>query len=228
MRLRVATLLTGIVAVLAATAPGASASPGTGADVRPAVAPGAEGGQAIYGGNGVRCVLGFNVRQNGTYSFLTAGGCAQVGTAMYADPGLTVQLGTVVGVTNTQVALVRYVQPSVERPGSVHLYPGSQDITTAGRPVVGQPVCRSGPITGVRCGTVTAINVTVNFPEGTITGLARTNLCTEPGDDPGAPYFSGSTAVGLGIGGIGDCASGGSSFFMPIASALNPFGVSVY
>ncbi|WP_329098208.1 S1 family peptidase [Actinomadura citrea] len=225
MRLRVATLLAGIVAVLAAVSPGASASP---SDVRPVAAPGAEGGQAIYGAGGVRCTLGFNVRQNGTYFFLTAGGCAQVGMALYADPGLTVRLGTVVSVTNLAVALVRYVEPSVERPGSVHLYPGSQDITTAGRPVVGQRVCRSGPTTGVRCGSVTAINATVNFPEGTITGLARTTVCTEPGDSPGAPYFSGGTAVGLGIGGVGDCASGGSSFFQPISPVLSVFGVSVY
>ncbi|MGI5419053.1 S1 family peptidase [Actinomadura luteofluorescens] len=224
MKLRVATLLASIVAVLAAVSPGAAAAP---RDVRPAAAPGAEGGQAIYG-PGVRCTLGFNVRQNGTYYFLTAGGCAQVGMVLYADPGLTVQLGTVVSVTNLAVALVRYVEPSVERPGSVHLYPGSQDITTAGRPVVGQRVCRSGPTTGVRCGSVTAINVTVNFPEGTITGLARTTVCTEPGDSPGAPYFSGTTAVGLGIGGVGDCASGGSSYFQPISPVLSAFGVSVY
>lgn len=225
MRLRVATLLVGIVAVLAAVSPGASASP---SGARPVAAPGAEGGQAIYGANGVRCTLGFNVRQNGAYSFLTAGGCAQVGLVIYADPGLTVQLGTVVSVTNLAVALVRYVEPSVERPGSVHLYPGSQDITTAGPPVVGQRVCRSGPVTGVRCGSVTAVNVTVNFPQGTITGLARTTICTEPGETPGAPYFSGSTAVGLGVGGIGDCASGGSSFFQPISPVLSAFGVSVY
>ncbi|MEV4002654.1 S1 family peptidase [Actinomadura sp. NPDC049753] len=224
MRLRVAILLAGIVAVLTATGTSASASPG---DVRPVAAPGAEGGRAIYGA-GVRCTLGFNVRQNGTYYFLTAGGCAQVGMPIYADPAMTVQLGTVVSVTNASVALVRYVEPSVERPGSVYLYPGSQDITTAGRPVVGQRVCRSGPTTGLRCGSVTAINVTVNFPEGTITGLARTSICTEPGDGPGAPYFSGSTAVGLGIGGVGDCASGGSSYFQPISPVLSAFGVSVY
>ncbi|MEU8118250.1 S1 family peptidase [Spirillospora sp. NPDC049024] len=227
MRPRVATLLAGIAAVLAAVSPAASASPGAGRDVRPVAAPGAEGGQAVYAG-GTRCVLGFNVRQGGTYYFLTAGGCAQVGMAVYADPGLTVQLGTVVSATTGGVALVRYVEPSVERPGSVYLYPGSQDITTAGRPVVGQRVCRSGPTTGLRCGSVTAVNVTVNFPDGTVTGVAQTNICTEPGDGPGAPYFSGSTAVGLGIGGSGNCTTGGTSYFLPISPVLSAFGVSVY
>ena len=225
MRLRVAILVAGIAAVLTATGPGASASPG---EVRPVAAPGAEGGRAIYGAGGVRCALGFNVRQNGSYSFLTAGGCAQVGMPIYADPAMTVQLGTVVSVTSASVALVRYVEPSVERPGSVFLYPGSQDITTAGPPVVGQRVCRSGPIAGRRCGSVTAVNVTVNLPNGTITGLARTTICTEPGESPGAPYFSGGTAVGLEIGGVGTCVSGGSSYFRPISPVLSAFGASVY
>lgn len=214
-----------VAAVLGVLAPAAPAHAAPGA---PAAAPSGEGGQAVYGANGVRCTLGFNVRQNGTYYFLTAGGCAQVGLILYADPALTTELGTVVAVSNIAVALVRYVEPQVERPGSVRLYPGSQDITSAGSPVVGQRVCRSGPTTGVRCGSVTAINVTVRFPEGTITGLARTTLCTEPGDTPGAPYFSGTTAVGLGIGGIGDCASGGTSFFQPISPILSAYGVSVY
>ncbi|TDD72204.1 hypothetical protein E1293_32900 [Actinomadura darangshiensis] len=224
MRLRYpAILVAGVMAVLVALAPGATASP-----LRPAAAPGGEGGQAIYGGNGVRCTLGFNVRQSDTYYFLTAGGCAQPGLTLYADPGLTVRLGTVVGVTNVNVALVRYVEPQVERAGSVLLYPGHQDITSAGAPSVGQRICRSGPTTGLHCGSVTAINVTVQFPEGTVTGLASTTVCTEPGDTPGAPYFSGSVAVGLGIGGVGDCTSGGSSFMQPIGQVLSAFGVSVY
>lgn len=210
-------------AVLAVPAPAALA-----ADAVPAAAPSSEGGQPVYGANGARCTLGFNVRANGTYSFLTAGGCAQAGLALYADPALTVELGTVVAVTNVAVGLVRYVDPQVERPGSVRLYPGSQDITSARSPVVGQSVCRSGPTTGVRCGTVTAVNQTVRFPEGTITGLARTNICVEPGDTPGAPYFSGTTAIGLGIGGSGNCTSGGTSYFQPVAGVLAAFGVAVY
>ena len=193
-----------------------------------AAAPGGEGGQPIYAPGGVRCTLGFNVRRSDTYYFLTAGGCAKVGLTVYADPALTVELGTVVAVTNVAVGLVRYVDPRVERPGSVRLYPGSRDITGAGSPVVGQSICRSGPTTGLRCGTVTAVNQTVHFPEGTITGLARTTICIEPGDAPGAPYFAGGVAVGLGIGGIGDCATGGSSFVQPVVPVLAAFGVSVY
>jgi hypothetical protein len=35
-------------------------------------------------------------------------------------------------------------------------------------------------------------------------------------------------AIGLGIGGMGNCASGGSSFVQPITDVLSTFGVSVY
>jgi hypothetical protein len=67
------------------------------------------------------------------------------------------------------------------------------------------------------------------FPEGTITGLARTTICLEPGDTPGAPYFAGGIAIGIGIGGaIGNCGTGGSSFFQPVTKLLAAFGVNVY
>ncbi|MEK8105666.1 hypothetical protein NKG94_11915 [Micromonospora sp. M12] len=42
-------------------------------------------------------------------------------------------------------------------------------------------MCRSGSTTGVRCGTVTGLNQTVNYSTGVIYGLIRTNICAEPG-----------------------------------------------
>ena len=225
MKLRIAAIAAGAVALLAAFAPGAAASPrGTGA----AAAPGLEGGQAIYAPTGVRCTLGFNVRKGGSYYFLTAGGCGQVGLTLYSDPGLTTELGTVEAVTNAGVGLARYVDPQVERPGSVYLYPGSQDIVSAGSPAVGQRICRSSPVTHVQCGSVTAIDVTVNLPDGTVTGLATSTICAEPGDAPGAPYFSGTTAIGLEVTAQGDCSSGGTSYFQPIAPILDVFGAEIY
>ncbi|MFC4056054.1 S1 family peptidase [Actinomadura syzygii] len=222
MRFRIAALTTGVTAVIVTLAPAASAASGT------APAPsGPEGGDAIFAPGGVRCTLAFNVRRGGAYSFLTAGGCAKQGLNLYGDPGLTIELGTVVAV-NGLVGLARYTDPHVERPGSVHLFPGSQDITRSGRATVGQTVCTSGSTTGRRCGTVKALNIAVNTPEGTITGLAMTSICAEPGDNPGAPYFSGDMALGVGIGGQGGCASGGSSFYKPVTDVLNAFGAEVY
>ncbi|MFI0372032.1 S1 family peptidase [Actinomadura sp. 1N219] len=190
--------------------------------------PSGQGGQAVFAKGGVRCTIGFNVRKSDTYYFLTAGGCAKQGQKIYADPGLTVELGTVVSVMNVAVALVAYVEPHVERPGSVLLHPGSRDITAAGKASVGEQVCRSGSTTGTRCGTVTGLNQSVSFPEGTMTGLARTNICSEPGDNPGAPYFTGTLALGVGVGGSGNCSSGGTSFYQPINEILSAYDVNVY
>jgi hypothetical protein len=219
VRFRIAALATGVAAALVALAPAASA--GISAPSGP------EGGDSIFAPGGVRCTLAFNVRKSGTYYFLTAGGCAKQGLKLYADPGLKTELGTVAAVQGL-VGLARYVDPQTERPGSVHLFPGSQDIARSGRATVGQTVCTSGSTTGRRCGTVKALNITVNTPEGTITGLALTSICAEPGDNPGAPYFTGDMALGIGIGGQGGCASGGSSYYQPITDVLSAFGAEVY
>ncbi len=58
-------------------------------------------------------------------------------------------------------------------------------ITGVGEPTVGQRVFRSGSTSGLRDGRVTALEATVNYPEGTVTGLIETDVCAEPGDSGG-------------------------------------------
>lgn len=87
-------------------------------------------------------------------------------------------------------------------------------ITAVADPVVGQRAFRSGSTTGVRSGRVTALNATVNYPEGTVTGLIETTLCAEPGDS-GGPLFADGLALGLTSGGNGDCTIGGTTYFQP-------------
>ncbi|MFB7032505.1 S1 family peptidase, partial [Streptomyces sp. NPDC056295] len=112
--------------------------------------------------------------------------------------------------------------------GRVYLYNGSyRDITAAGNAYVGQSVQRSGSTTGLRSGTVTGLNATVNYGNGDIVyGLIQTNVCAEPGDSGGA-MFSGTTALGLTSGGSGNCSSGGTTFFQPVTEALSAYGVSI-
>ncbi|WP_410088607.1 S1 family peptidase, partial [Streptomyces sp. t39] len=74
--------------------------------------------------------------------------------------------------------------------------------------VVGAQVFRSGSTTGLRTGRVTAVDATVNYPEGTVTGLIETTVCAEPGDS-GGPLFSEGLALGVTSGGDGDCTGGG-------------------
>jgi streptogrisin D len=168
------------------------------------------GGQAIYGGQ-YRCSLGFNVVSGSTYYFLTAGHCGNIAATWYSN----------------DYALIRYTNTSIAHPGSVYTYPGSQDIASAGTPSVNQTVYRSGSTTGVHSGRVTALNSTVNYAEGTVTGLIRTTVCAEGGDSGGSLY-AGTVAYGLTSGGSGNCSSGGITYFQPVVEALQAYGVSVY
>ena len=187
------------------------------------------GGDAIYGGQ-YRCSLGFNVRSGSTYYFLTAGHCGNIASSWYSNSSKTTLLGTTYGSSfpGNDYAIVKYSTSYTNHPGTVDLYNGSsQDITSAGNASVGQAVKRSGSTTGVHSGSVTATNATVNYAEGTVTGLIRTNVCAEGGDSGGA-LFAGSVALGLTSGGSGNCSSGGTTYFQPVTEALSRYGVSVY
>ena len=186
------------------------------------------GGQAIYTG-GYRCSLGFNVRSGSTYYFLTAGHCTNLGSTWYSNSGQTSVLGTRAGTSfpGNDYGIVRHSN-SANAAGNVYLYNGSyQDITSAGNAYVGQSVRRSGSTTGLRSGTVSATNATVNYAEGSVSGLIRTNVCAEGGDSGGS-LFTGTTALGLTSGGSGNCCSGGTTYFQPVTEPLSVYGVSVF
>ncbi|WBB89712.1 S1 family peptidase [Verrucosispora sp. WMMC514] len=187
------------------------------------------GGQAIYAGGGGRCSLGFNVRSGSTYYFLTAGHCTNISSSWYSNSGQTSLLGTRAGTSfpGNDYGIVRH-NNSGNAAGNVYLYNGSyRDITGAGNAYVGQSAQRSGSTTGLRSGSVTALNATVNYAEGSVSGLIRTNICAQPGDSGGS-LFSGSTALGLTSGGSGNCSTGGTTFFQPVTEALSRYGVSIF
>jgi streptogrisin D len=188
------------------------------------------GGQYVYGSNGARCILSFNVRNAAAYFFLTAGHCASANTTWYADPNRTILLGSTYGSSfpTNDYAIVRYTNSTISKPGNVYLYNGTyRDITSAGNGYVGQSVCKSSPVTGIRCGSITAVNATVTYPQGTVYGLIRTNICAEAGES-GAPLFAGTMAIGILSGGSGNCTTGGSSYYQPITEPLAAYGVQVY
>ncbi|HEX6499128.1 MAG TPA: S1 family peptidase [Micromonosporaceae bacterium] len=182
------------------------------------------GGDAIYGGQ-YRCSLGFNVVKGSQYYFLTAGHCGNVANEWFSDANHTNKLGNTSGSSfpGNDYAIVTYTNTSITISGTV----GSQDITSAGNAYVGEAVSRRGSTTGVHTGTVTALNVTVHYQEGTVRGLIGTNVCAEPGDS-GGPLYDHSIALGLTSGGSGDCKSGGQTFFQPVTEALSKYGVSVF
>ncbi|MGW5584719.1 S1 family peptidase [Streptomyces sp. NPDC003857] len=186
------------------------------------------GAQSVISASG-RCSAGYNVTNGQSEFILTAGHCGPGGTLWFSDSTGR----TVVGRTVTSefpgsgdFSLIRY-ENGQETPGANVVAIGDGRgvrIAGTGDPVVGQRVFRSGSTTGLHDGQVTALNATVNYPEGTVTGLIQTTVCAEPGDS-GGPLFSEGIALGVTSGGSGDCRSGGTTFFQPLTTAMSALGV---
>ena len=75
---------------------------------------------------------------------------------------------------------------------------------------------------------ITGLNQTVNYAEGSVSGLIRTNICAEPGDS-GGPLYVAATGQIIGIlsGGSGNCTTGGTTFYQPIGEILVAYGVTI-
>jgi streptogrisin C len=176
------------------------------------------GGNAYYIGSGTRCSVGFSV--NG--GFVTAGHCGRTG-ATTTQPS-----GRFAGSSfpGNDYAYVQ-VNAGNTPVGAVNNYAGGR-VAVAGSQdaAVGSTVCRSGSTTGWHCGTIQARNASVTYPEGTITGLIRTNVCAEPGDSGGS-LLAGSQAQGVTSGGSGNCSSGGTTFFQPVNEILQAYGLTL-
>ena len=185
-----------------------------------------QGGDAAPGTT--RCAIGFNVRDsNNVYYFLTSAHCGNTTGTWYDSSHNLVGTTTGSSYPGNDYVIVKYA-PGVSHPGTVNLYNGtSQDIVSAADPFVGEAAKRSGPATGARSGSVTGLNATVNYAQGTVTGLIKTNICSEPGDS-GGPLFDRTTALGLASGGSGNCSSGGITYFQPVTEPLAAYGVNVY
>ncbi|MFC7882773.1 S1 family peptidase [Streptomyces sp. NPDC057376] len=187
------------------------------------------GGDAIFGG-GARCSLGFNVTAgDGAPAFLTAGHCG-VADDQWSDAQGGQPIGTVdqaVFPGDGDFALVRYDDPATQAPSEVNLGDQTIEISQAAEATVGQQVFRMGSTTGLADGQVLGLDATVNYPEGTVTGLIQTNVCAEPGDSGGSLFTQDGLAIGLTSGGSGDCAVGGETFFQPVTTALEAVGATL-
>lgn len=179
------------------------------------------GGDPVTGGS-YRCTAGANLTAGGVYYFATAGHCGTAATTWYTLAGTPIGPTVATRFPGDDFAVVRYTG-GVAHEGTV----GAQDITSAGNAHVGEHVCMRGGTSGVHCGTVLALNATINYAQGTVTGLIRTNICSEAGDS-GSPLYDGGILLGLLSGGSGNCTSGGVTFFQPITEILSAYGLSVY
>ncbi|MFD3451430.1 S1 family peptidase [Streptomyces sp. NPDC058691] len=193
------------------------------ADRAPATfAAGTVGGDPYYSHN-IRCSIGFSVYGG----FVTAGHCAQLGAAVYGWDGSYVgnfQGGTFPGNDYgwVNVGSGWWTVPVVLGWGTV---PDALVRGSAEAPV-GASVCRSGSTTHWHCGTVLAKNETVNYSQGSVFGLTKTNVCAEPGDSGGS-FISGDQAQGVTSGGWGNCSSGGETWFQPVNPILSRYGLTL-
>ncbi|MGA5647790.1 S1 family peptidase [Streptomyces seoulensis] len=187
------------------------------------------GAQPILSTGG-RCSAGFNVTNGQRDFILTAGHCGPTGSIWFADGQGTRQLGATVNSSfpGGDFSLVQYDTNKAGQGADVVAVGGGKGvrITGAGDAAVGQQVFRSGSTSGLHDGQVTALDATVNYPEGTVTGLIETNVCAEPGDS-GGPMFSEGVALGVTSGGNGDCTTGGTTFFQPVTKALTALNVKL-
>jgi streptogrisin C len=161
--------------------------------------------------NGRQCVIGFNAYSRSGRYIVTSSACAGSGNGAGAVPAPA-------GSTSTA-----FVGNGAGNP----LY----TVGGATPAPVGSTVCMSGPVGGVRCGTVVALNQTVNFGGQVIYGLTRTTVCAYPGET-GAPFFTvvagKAQAQGTLVGGTGVCGGGATSWFKPIGGVLTAYGLTLY
>ncbi|MFG3288512.1 S1 family peptidase [Streptomyces sp. NPDC048179] len=188
------------------------------------------GAQPILSTGG-RCSAGFNVTNGTTDFILTAGHCGPAKTIWFDEgQGNNQQVGTTIDTQfpGSDFSLIQYANGKAGDNADLVAIGNGQGVRITGSadPTVGQKVFRSGSTSGLHDGTVTALNATVNYPEGTVTGLIQTNVCAEPGDS-GGPLFSEGIALGVTSGGSGDCTVGGVTFFQPVTRAMAALNVQL-
>lgn len=179
------------------------------------------GGDAYNINNASRCSIGFAV----SGGFVSAGHCGPAGDSVTSAGA---SMGSFEGSSfpGDDYSYVR--TGSGWTPTAKVNHYGGSDVIVSGstEAAVGASVCRSGATTGWHCGTVRAKNQTVNYQEGSVSGLTRTTACAEPGDSGGS-WVSGTEAQGVTSGGSGDCTSGGETYFQPVNEILFVYGVSL-
>jgi streptogrisin C len=178
------------------------------------------GGDAYFINNQFRCSIGFSVQRG----FVTAGHCGAVGDTTAGSN--RVAQGTVRNSVFPGNGDFGFVETNNQWTPTATVATSNQGVVPvagSAEAPVGASICRTGSTTGTRCGVIQAKNATVNYPEGTVTGLTRTNVCAEGGDSGGS-WISGDQAQGVTSGGSGNCSVGGTTFFQPVNEILQATG----
>jgi streptogrisin C len=186
-------------------------------------AAGTVGGDPYYTGN-VRCSIGFSVYGG----FITAGHCDQHTGSVYGWDRSYVGNFQGSSFPDNDYAWVNvgsgwWTVPVVLGWGTV----SDQLVRGSNVAPVGSSICRSGSTSHWHCGTVLAMNETVNYSQGAVHQMTKTSVCAEPGDSGGS-FISGDQAQGVTSGGWGNCSSGGETWFQPVNEILNRYGLTLH
>ncbi|WP_410583720.1 S1 family peptidase [Amycolatopsis sp. lyj-108] len=184
------------------------------------------GGSVLQTGVSSRCTAGFAAVSGKTGYLIASSSCGKPGDTIRSGGRV---VGVVVGaqVPPTGAIVIRVTNTTDWRlVGSIPPTDSRVTITGSVEAPVGSSVCRYGATTGWHCGIIQAKNVSITFPEGTLTGLTRTSVCAEPGDN-GGPFVSGTQAQGVLVGGSGNCSSGGTTYFFPVNRVLSAYGLTI-
>lgn len=170
---------------------------------RPQTAADLRGGDRQNMSSGGYCSIGFAVSRSGVRYYATAGHCGRVGVTTTGFNGTSLGIYDGSSFPGRDWAVVRITNTAgwVSRPW-VNNYAGG-NVIVRGNSVagVGASVCRSGARTGYRCGVITATNVTVNYPQGSVSGLTQSNACAGQGDSGGSWITPTGQAQGVYSGG---------------------------
>jgi hypothetical protein len=200
------------------------------------------GGVDIQGSQGTGCTAGFPMRGLGSSDYkryiVTAGHCTYFDTGKWsADDadGYNHPIGSPIssdvnargdfGVikVNSRWWNESSWQPMVARWGNSLGY----RINGQGRSFVGMSMCKTGVVTGNRCGTVLEVDITTIFDDfpGQAGNMTHTNVCGSPGDS-GGPITAKHRAFGINSGAIGQCGElGASSFYSEITNLTEDKGL---
>jgi streptogrisin C len=180
------------------------------------------GGKALYPLSGGRCSIGFSARAGGRTYVITAGHCTE-GERTFLGPDRTV-LGLVdaTAYPEDDFGVIRVTNSAWTGSGRIS---GSIPVRGSRAVAVGAAICRSGSVSGFKCGYVQARNVTVNYGDGEVVrGLTSTNACSVDGDS-GGPFVAADQAQGVLSGGLYTCSQTDTSlvrtYFQPINEVLS-------
>lgn len=198
----------------------------------------------VYGGqqiefSGYVCSLGFNATKAGAPVFITAGHCGE-GYQTFSKGGTTLGKTQAFSFPGNDYAYST-LSSSWTGVGAVDLWTGSaRAVSGASNAPVGTAICKSGRTTNWTCGSVQAKNATVNYGNedgstSTVSGLTKSNTCTEGGDSGGS-WMAGSLAQGVTSGGAGYGAEGvcgekvgqpNIAYFQPVDEILSTYGLTI-